>query len=105
MFDLDSVAVNQKGSAAYTTAVAKLHSVNLAELSNNQVPSVPVSTNSLAIPDSIDTTEYGGKEKRITTEKFCDQIVIHIADAGDRSMDDIRRRIVEVLMEATDGTV
>lgn len=105
VFDLDSVAVNQKGSAAYTTAVAKLHSINLAELSNNQVPSVPVSTNSLAIPDSIDTTEYGGKEKRITTEKFCDQIVIHIADAGDRSMDDIRRRIVEVLMEATDGTV
>lgn len=118
-FKLDSVAVDRKGSGTYNAIVSKLRHVGRTGLS--AAASLGVAATAAAAPlpaaddaamamptaataQTMDTTDYGGRPApRISAEKFCDQIVIHIADAGDKSMDEIRRKVMEVLMEVTDG--
>lgn len=119
VFKLDSVAVDRKGSGTYNAIVSKLRHVGRTGLS--AAASLGVAATAAAAPlpaaddaamamptaataQTMDTTDYGGRPApRISAEKFCDQIVIHIADAGDKSMDEIRRKVMEVLMEVTDG--
>lgn len=117
VFDLDSVAVNEKGTGAYTAAVSKLSRVRLAGLTAAASLGVglasPVIQQATAMPDNAatglpavvaDSRDYARKDsRRITAEKFCDQIVIHIANADNKGMDEIRQEVTNVLMEVLDG--
>lgn len=115
VFDLDSVAVNEKGTGAYGAIVSKLGRVKLAGLTaaasfgagmaspalvQTVVP--PDTPAAIATVPAPDTAEYGRKGSRPIADKFCDQIVIHIANADGKGYDQIRQEIVNVLMEATD---
>ena len=114
MFDLDSVAVNEKGTGAYGAIVSKLGRVKLAGLTAASLgagmaspalvqtvvpPDTPAAVATVPAPD---TADYGRKGGRPIADKFCDQIVIHIANADGKGYDQIRQEIVNVLMEATD---
>lgn len=117
VFDLDSVAVNEKGTGAYTAAVSKLSRVRLAGLTAAASLGVglasPAIQQAMAMPDNAamaipamvaNSRDYARKDsRRITAEKFCDQIIIHIANADDKGMDEIRQEVTNVLMEVLDG--
>lgn len=115
VFDLDSVAVNEKGTGAYGAIVSKLGRVKLAGLtaaaSFGAGMASPALVQTVVPPDTPaavatvpapDTAEYGRKGSRPIADKFCDQIVIHIANADGKGYDQIRQEIVNVLMEVTD---
>lgn len=112
VFDLDSVAVNEKGTAAYSAITSKLGRVKLAGLtaaaSLGLAAASPAATQAAALPGSgettaVDTRDYDEDRPRITADKFCDQIVINIASADGQGLDEIREKIMDVLMEITDG--
>lgn len=120
-FMLESVAVDRKGSSAYNAIVARLRHVRLSGLTavaSLGMTALPAAAQTPAATDDeatvlpamqtapaapFDETDYGRSARCIVTDKFCDQIVIHIADAGNESMDEIRRKVMNVLMEVTDG--
>ena len=112
VFDLDSVAVNEKGTAAYSAITSKLGRVKLAGLtaaaSLGLAAASPAATQAAALPGgeeatAVDTRDYDEGRPRITADKFCDQIVINIASADGQGLDEIREKIMDVLMEVTDG--
>ena len=112
VFDLDSVAVNEKGTAAYSAITSKLGRVKLAGLtaaaSLGLAAASPAATQAAALPSgeettAVDTRDYDEGRPRITADKFCDQIVINIASADGQGLDEIREKIMDVLMEVTDG--
>lgn len=112
VFDLDSVAVNEKGTAAYSAITSKLGRVKLAGLtaaaSLGLAAASPAATQAAALPGgeeatAVDTRDYDEDHPRITADKFCDQIVINIASADGQGLDEIREKIMDVLMEVTDG--
>ena len=112
VFDLDSVAVNEKGTAAYSAITSKLGRVKLAGLtaaaSLGLAAASPAATQAAALPGgeettAVDTRDYDEGHPRITADKFCDQIVINIASADGQGLDEIREKIMDVLMEVTDG--
>lgn len=112
VFDLDNVAVNEKGTAAYSAITSKLGRVKLAGLtaaaSLGLVAASPAATQAAALPGgeeatAVDTRDYDEGHPRITADKFCDQIVINIASADGQGLDEIREKIMDVLMEVTDG--
>lgn len=110
VFDLGSVAVNEKGTGAYTAAVSKLGRVRLAGLTAAASLGVglasPAFQQAVMLPESpaADSTDYLRNDpKRITADKFCDQIVINIASADGQGLDEIREKVMDVLMEITDG--
>lgn len=110
IFDLDSVAVNERGTGTYNAIAAKLGHVRLAGLTAAASLGVGLATPALT-PESDkatampvmaeDARDYS--KKRISAEKFCDQIVIHIANADGKGYDQIRREVTEVLMEVLDN--
>lgn len=112
VFDLDSVAVNEQGTAAYSAITSKLGRVKLAGLtaaaSLGLAAASPAATQAAALPGgeettAVDTRDYDEGHPRITADKFCDQIVINIASADGQGLDEIREKIMDVLMEVTDG--
>ena len=112
VFDLDSVAVNEKGTAAYSAITSNLGRVKLAGLtaaaSLGLAAAPPAATQAAALPGgeevtAVDTRDYNEGRPRITADKFCDQIVINIASADGQGLDEIREKIMDVLMEITDG--
>lgn len=113
VFDLDSVAVNEKGTGAYSAIVSKLGRVKLAGLtaaaSLGAGMAAPTLTQAVVPPDTPaavatapDAADYDQKAGRLVADKFCDQVVIHIASADGKGYDQIRQEIIDVLMEATD---
>lgn len=118
-FDLDSVAVNEKGSGAYNAIVSKLGRVRLAGLTAAaslgvgmaspalaQAAALPANTaTELPAMPGADNTDYGdpNRQKMLNLDKFCDQIVINIANTDQKGEDEIRERVMKVLMEVADG--
>ena len=106
------MAVNEKGTAAYSAITSKLGRVKLAGLtaaaSLGLAAASPAATQAAALPSgeettAVDTRDYDEGRPRITADKFCDQIVINIASADGQGLDEIREKIMDVLMEVTDG--
>ena len=103
--------MNEKGTAAYSAITSKLGRVKLAGLtaaaSLGLAAASPAATQAAALPSgeettAVDTRDYDEGRPRITADKFCDQI-INIASADGQGLDEIREKIMDVLMEVTDG--
>lgn len=117
-FDLDSVAVNEKGTAAYATIASRLGRVKLAGLTAAASLGIGTATPALqqavAMPDreattmptlvaAADNTDYNREGRMLTAEKFCDSVVINIARADGQGVDEVRERMMEVLLDVVDG--
>lgn len=118
IFDLDQQVVNKKGSTAYNAVISKLGKVKVAGLAAASLAGVATTSPAMSVPhisDGASTemigTRIGDKEdysnaerqKTLNLDKFCDQIVIHIAKPDDQGMDQIRQKIITVLKEVADG--
>lgn len=118
VFDLDSVAVDKKGTGAYSTIVSKLGRVKLAGLTaaaslglGAGLPSATVGS-ATALPDreafempamaGIDTRDYDDPRRLPEVRKICDQLIINIKQLDGQGEDEIRRRVIDILMEAID---
>ena len=95
------MAVNEKGTAAYSAITSKLGRVKLAGLtaaaSLGLAAASPAATQAAALPGgeettAVDTRDYDEGRPRITADKFCDQIVINIASADGQGLDEIREK-------------
>lgn len=117
-FDLDSVAVNEKGTAAYATIASRLGRVKLAGLtaaaSLGIGTAAPALQQAVAMPDreattmptlvaAADNTDYNREGRMLTAEKFCDSVVINIARADGEGVDEVRERMMEVLLDVVNG--
>lgn len=118
VFDLDQQVVNKKGSTAYNAVVSKLGKVKVAGLAAASLAGVATTSPAMSVPSiseglttemvgqkSGDQTDYSdpNRQKTLNLDKFCDQIVIHIAKPDDQGMDQIRQKIITVLKEVADG--
>lgn len=118
VFDLDQQVVNKKGSTAYNAVVSKLGKVKVAGLAAASLAGVATTSPAMSVPSiseglttemvgqkSGDQTNYSdpNRQKTLNLDKFCDQIVIHIAKADDQGMDQIRQKVINVLKEVADG--
>lgn len=119
VFDLDSVAVNEKGTGAYNAIVSKLGRVKLAGLTAAASVGIgmasPALAQAAALPTNAatempalpgaDNTDYNdpNRQKTLNLDKFCDQIVINVANTDKQGEDEIRERVMKVLMELADA--
>lgn len=114
VFDLDSVAVNEKGTTSYTAIAARLGRVRAAglaaaaSLAVGAAPLLPTSgatgDTATAMPVAVaDSRDYEDDNRRIVADKFCDQIVINIASADGKGAEEIKQVVIDALMEVTDG--
>lgn len=115
VFDLDQQIVNSKGSTAYNAVVSKLNKVKMAGLTAASVVGLSTASPAFTMPQTSDASttqfavngadneDYSQKQKTLNLDKFCDQIVIHIANANDKGYDKIRSEIIKVLKEVADG--
>lgn len=117
VFDLDSVAVNEKGTGAYSTIVSKLNRVKVAGLTTAASLGIgmasPALSQATALPNSaatempvlsgVDTKDYAAPDRLPEVRKICDQLIINIKQLDERGEDEIRKRVIDILMEAVDG--
>lgn len=117
VFDLDSVAVNEKGTGTYSTIVSKLNRVKVAGLTAAASLGVgmasPALSQATALPNSaatempvlsgVDTKDYDAPDRLPEVRKICDQLIINIKQLDERGEDEIRKRVIDILMEAVDG--
>ena len=119
VFDLDSVAVNEKGTGAYNAIVSKLGRVKLAGLTAAASVGIGMASPALAQASALpanaaiempalpgsDNTDYNdpNRQKTLNLDKFCDQIVINVANTDKQGEDEIRERVMKVLMELADA--
>lgn len=117
VFDLDSVAVNEKGTGTYSTIVSKLNRVKVAGLTAAASLGIglasPPLTQATALPDSAavempalpgaDNKDYDTPDRLPEVRKICDQLVINIQQPDGKGEAEIRQKIVDVLMEVVDG--
>lgn len=118
VFDLDQQVVNKKGSTAYNAVISKIGKVKVAGLAAASLTGITATSPALTIPPISDgaSTEMVGarpgdqadynnpnRQKTLNLDKFCDQIVIHIAKADDQGLDQIRQKVITVLKEVADG--
>lgn len=113
-FDLDQIATNEKGSTTYGAIVSKLNRVKIAGLAAASLASVvttPLTAAATPINESVatnisttsDTDDYDKANRPLVADKFCDQIVIHIANADGKGEDEIKRVVVKVLGDITNN--
>lgn len=118
IFDLDSVAVNEKGTGAYSAIVSKLNRVKVAGLTAAASLGLGMASPALAgmataMPTSeatampaapgADNKDYNERDRLPEVRKICDQLIINIKQMDEQGEDEIRRKVIDVLMEATDG--
>lgn len=114
VFDLDQTVVNKKGSTAYNAVISKLGRVKMAGLAAASMAGVAATSPAMTVPPissasstvkAGDKTDYNdpARQKTLNLDKFCDQIVIHIAKADDQGMDTIREKVINVLKQVVDG--
>lgn len=117
VFDLDQQITNTKGSTAYNAVASKFNRVKIAGLAAASVVGMASTSPALTVPQisdgastqlhaaTSDNEDYNGKQKTLNLDKFCDQIVIHIANADDKGYEQIRQQVMQVLKEVTDEQV
>ena len=117
VFNLDSVAVDEKGSGTYSTIVSKLNRVKVAGLtaaaSLGLGLSSPALTAATSMPDraatempaapGMDDKDYNREDRLPEVRKICDQLIVNVQQMDGRGEDEIRQKIVDVLMEVADG--
>lgn len=111
-FYLDTVP-DLKGSTSYGAIISKLMPVRMAGLGAAAAASMAVSlpqSEAVALPSDTtpqqvavaDDMNYSKSSRFMPLEKFCDQVVINIANADGRGYDQIREEIIKVLADAID---
>lgn len=118
VFDLDSVSVNEKGTGSYSAIVSKLNRVKVAGLTAAASLGLGVTSPALAgmataMPTSeatampaapgADNKDYNDRDRLPEVRKICDQLIINIKQMDEQGEDEIRRKVIDVLMEAADG--
>lgn len=117
VFDLDSVAVNEKGTGVYSTIVSKLNRVKVAGLTAAASLGVgfasPALSQATEIPNSTavempaapgaDNKDYDTPDRLPEVRKICDQLIVNIQQMDGKGEDEIRQKVVDVLMEIVDG--
>ncbi|MEG2761296.1 MAG: hypothetical protein RR921_08225, partial [Mucinivorans sp.] len=114
VFDLNQVVTNTKGSTTYNAVVSKLGRVKMAGLAAASMVGLSTVSPALSVPPisegasasfatrGVDAEDCNKKQKTLNLDKFCDQIVIHIAKADDQGMDEIRTKVMQILKEVCD---
>lgn len=112
IFDLDSVATNEKGSGSYNAITSKLGRVRMAGLTAaasialgaataTAMPQLK-ETEATAMPTIGDNRDYNNRG-HLSAEKVCDQIVINIANADGKGYDQIREEVVKTILSVLDN--
>ena len=112
IFDLDSVATDEKGSGAYNAITSKLGRVRMAGLTAaasialgaataTAMPQLK-ETEATAMPSIGDNRDYNNRG-HLSAEKVCDQIVINIANADGKGYDQIREEVVKTILSILDN--
>lgn len=112
IFDLDSVATDEKGSGSYNAIASKLGRVRMAGLTAaasialgaataTAMPQLK-ETEATAMPTIGDNRDYNNRG-HLSAEKVCDQIVINIANADAKGYDQIREEVVKTILSVLDN--
>lgn len=109
--DLNSIVQQTKGSTAYGAIASRLATVKMPSLAKMAATvALPLAVASTApggepmgLPTQSDHTEYADSRKNITMERFCDSIVINIANADGKGHHQIRQEIETVLKQVIDN--
>lgn len=112
IFDLDSVATDEKGSGSYNAITSKLGRVRMAGLTAaasialgaataTAMPQLK-ETEATAMPTIGDNRDYNNRG-HLSAEKVCDQIVINIANADGKGYDQIREEVVKTILSILDN--
>lgn len=104
MINLDSISASVKGSTAYEAIAAKLRPVRIA--------AAGVAASALAAtpaPVTFSDTAQTGRETvaatqtpKVSMEKFCDTVEIHIANADGQGEEEIRRVVMDAITSIID---
>ena len=102
--NLDSIAASVKGSTAYEAIAAKLRPVRIAAagMAASALAATPA-------PVTFSDTAQTGREMaaatqkpKVSMEKFCDTVEIHIANADGQGEEEIRRVVVDAITSIID---
>jgi len=91
--------------------------VKIVELSSSVLAGLPEPLTKLSVPKSVAVfentsdgvssnalpQETGSRTQTVHVERFCDQVVIHIANADNKGYDQIRSEVEKVLMDVLDN--
>ena len=128
--DLNEIVPNLKGSTAYSAIAARMAPLDISQSAqpapaNNgsllgsltraaaavALPLVmPLAMEATTMPQDVPTreqyaqTEYHTENNRrsVTMQKFCDNIVIHVANTDNKGKDEIRKEVMAVFEEMFD---
>lgn len=104
MINLDSISASVKGSTAYEAIAAKLRPVRIAAagMAASALAATPA-------PVTFSDTAQTGREMaaatqkpKVSMEKFCDTVEIHIANADGQGEEEIRRVVVDAITSIID---
>lgn len=104
MINLDSIAASVKGSTAYEAIAAKLRPVRIAAagMAASALAATPA-------PVTFSDTAQTGREMaaatqkpKVSMEKFCDTVEIHIANADGQGEEEIRRVVMDAITSIID---
>ena len=114
-WDLDKIeGVNKKGSAGYGAIMSRIGRVQMAGLmaaagvagvslsSPGLTPPSQLHNSAVETPMLADSKDYSQDDRKtFNQDKFCDQVVIHLAKGDD--VDDIERKVTAALRRIIDG--
>lgn len=116
--DKDTFSLNGiqdlKGSTSYGAILSKLAPVRMAGLGAAAAASMAVAMPSgeattlpaVSAPQTAmldDSQSYASASKSLSLDRFCDQLVINIANADDKGYDQIKREVMESITNALDN--
>lgn len=109
VIDLNPIAPQRMGSTAYNAIAASLRPIRVAAAgvaASMMISSTAVSATGVSPEDYSPHSELSAGadvRPRVTMEKFCDTVEIHIAQADGAGADEIRRVVTEALESIIDN--